>query len=87
MNLELLHRWHCPYSRKVRDFIDQNNLGSQIKLSELDETTGAIERLVQLTGKQKSPCLLIDGRPLLESDEIVRWLRDNLLDRGNHASV
>lgn len=79
MKLELFHRWHCPYSRKVRDFIEENNLRDRITYIELDEEDGAIERLVQLNGKQQVPSLVVDDRPMLESDEIIEWLRENLL--------
>lgn len=81
MDLILYHRWYCPYSKRVRDFIEQNNLQSQIQYRELDESIDNIERLVRLTGGQQVPCLVINGRPKLESEHIIEWLRENLLSQ------
>jgi glutaredoxin len=87
MNLELLHRWGCPYSAKVRDFLEENGLEDKLTMSELDEETDAIERLVSLTGSQQVPCLLIEGKPMLESEKIIQWLKDHLIPAQPEASV
>ena len=79
MDLVLYHRWHCPFSKKVRDFIEAHQLKSHITYKELDEVNGAIEELVSLTGKQQVPCLVINQNPMLESDEIIAWLDQNLV--------
>lgn len=81
MKLELYHRWECPYSAKVRNFIDQHNLQGQIKFIELDEMPGAEERLLKLNMKSQTPCLLVDGEPILESKDIINWLDENLVSR------
>ncbi len=86
MKLELYHRWHCPYSAKVRNFITINKLDQQIKFHEIEEDMRAEIRLENLTGKTRVPCLVIDNKPLLESQAIMDWLRDNLLG-GNGVSA
>lgn len=78
MKLELIHKWQCPYSARVRDFIDEQGLKDQIDYTEINEVEGAKDKLVQLTGKSQVPCLVIDGQPMLESGEIVQWLQQNL---------
>ncbi len=78
MKLELIHKWQCPYSARVRDFIDEQGLNDQIDYTEINEVEGAKDKLVQLTGKSQVPCLVIDGQPMLESGEIVQWLQQNL---------
>jgi glutathione S-transferase len=78
MNLQLYHRWHCPYSARVRGFVDEQNLGAEIEYVELGEVEGAETKLTELTGGTQVPCLVVDGRPILESAEIVQWLRSNL---------
>lgn len=85
MKLELYHRWGCPYSAKVRDFIKANNLEDQLKMIEVDESDNAIEKLMELNNKAQVPCLVIDGEPLLESDEIINWLEENLIGTSDQA--
>ena len=78
--IQLYHRWHCPYSARVRDFIDEHKLGSQIKYLELGEAQGAATNLATLAGQSQVPCLVVDGKPILESAEIVQWLKKNLVN-------
>ena len=78
MNLQLFHKWQCPYSARVRDFIDEHQLGDKIQYVEIHEVDGAQEKLAELTGKSQVPCLVIDGKPMLESRDIVKWLQQNL---------
>lgn len=78
MQLQLFHKWQCPYSAKVRDFIDAHGLNDRIEYSEITEDESARGRLAELTGKSQVPCLVVDGTPLLESDAIVKWLQQNV---------
>ena len=79
MPIQLYHRWHCPYSKRVRDFVDENALGDKIEYLELGEADGAEDKLVEHTGRSQVPCLVVDGEPILESADIVRWLQTNLV--------
>ncbi len=85
MALQLYHRWHCPYSKRVRDFIEAENLGSRIEFIEIGEVDGAEAKLGELTGRAQVPCLVIDGEPMLESAEIVQWLQTNIVGAGDRA--
>ncbi|HEY8381555.1 MAG TPA: glutaredoxin [Microvirga sp.] len=82
MTLQLYHRWQCPYSKRVRDYIDEHRLNDRIEFIELGEAPDAEDRLDDLTGRSQVPCLVIDGEPMLESGDIVQWLQTNLTDRG-----
>ena len=77
MKLELIHKWTCPYSARVRDFIEEKGLKDHIDFFEIIEDDGAKDRLTQLTGKSQVPCLVIDGEPKLESNDIIQWLAEN----------
>ena len=77
MKLELIHKWACPYSARVRDFIEERGLKDQIVFMEVNESEGAKDRLEQLTGKTQVPCLVVDGEPILESQDIIQWLDRN----------
>ena len=35
------------------------------------------EELKKLGGKSQVPCLIIDGKPMYESDVIINWLGEN----------
>jgi len=82
MALQLYHRWQCPYSARVRDFVGANALGDKIEYLEVTEVPSAASRLEQLTGGSQVPCLVIDGEPKLESAAIVQWLDENLVKSG-----
>lgn len=61
----------CPFCAKVDAFLDENGL----EVEHLDVTQGTNgEDLVRIGGKRQCPCLLIDGRPLYESDDIIAYL-------------
>ena len=85
MSIQLYHRWHCPYSARVRDFIDEQKLGEKIDYLELSEDKGSETKLTELTGQLQVPCLVVNGKPILESAEIVQWLRTNLVDSKDEA--
>ncbi len=87
MRLELYHRWECPFSARVRNFILSHRLDGQIKMIELDEFPEAISILKNATGKSQTPTLFIDGRPLLESSEIISWLQENLIERAGASDA
>jgi glutathione S-transferase len=78
LKLELIHKWACPYSARVRDFIEERGLQDQIAFMEVNESEGAKDRLEQLTGKTQVPCLVADGEPILESRDIIQWLDQNM---------
>ncbi len=85
MKLELIHKWQCPYSARVRDFIDEQGLKDQIDYTEINEVEGAKDKLAELTGKSQVPCLVVDGKPMLESGDIVQWLQQNLAGQQGAA--
>ncbi len=36
------------------------------------------QELLELGGKTQVPCLVIDKKPLYESDDIIQWFKNNL---------
>ena len=79
MELQLYHKWTCPYSAKVRDFIQQHELDKEIQYIDRDESPGNKQKLKELSGQTQVPCLFIEGKPLLESEDIVNWLNEHLV--------
>jgi glutaredoxin len=77
MKLELYHFESCPYCRKVRTFIDKNNLKSKIQYFDIQKDPAAHDRLMKMNDDEQVPCLVINGKPMLESDDIIDWLKEN----------
>jgi glutaredoxin 3 len=78
MKLELYHFESCPYCAKVRQFIDRQGIQSKITYHDTRKDPKAHERLMKMNGDDQVPCLVIDGKPMLESDDIIDWLQSNV---------
>ncbi len=77
MKLELYHFESCPYCRKVRNYIDQIGVKSQIEYHDILEDKKSHDALMKLNDDEQVPCLVVDGKPILESDDIIAWLKEN----------
>ena len=73
--LTLYHYPTCPFCKVVFDCIERLNL--EIPMRDLNVDAGAREALIEIGGKGQVPCLIIDGKALYESADIVRWLEEN----------
>jgi glutathione S-transferase len=62
----------CPYCRRVLAAIAR--LGIQVTFRDTDADPDAWAELRRIGGKEQVPCLLVDGRPMYESEDIVRFL-------------
>jgi glutathione S-transferase len=58
------------------------HLQDRIPLRNVTEDPKAKEDLVRLTGKDQAPCLIVEGKPMQDSDEIVRYLVEGAADVG-----
>lgn len=65
----------CPYCRAVLDCLER--MGLEIPMRDIQKEEGARDDLLEIGGKGQVPCLVIDGQPLYESDDIIRWLQAN----------
>jgi len=63
----------CIFCRRVMGFIRQHHL--PVSYRDVKNNAAYREELIQLTGRSQVPCLLIDGQPMLESADIVAYLR------------
>lgn len=64
----------CPFCFRVARAIRELSLDVPTRDTLVEP--GAREELIAATGRSQVPCLFIDGVPLLESADIIAWLRD-----------
>ncbi|MDD7983667.1 glutathione S-transferase N-terminal domain-containing protein [Lentisphaera marina] len=66
----------CPFCRKVTSFMSAN--GIKVDIEDPFSSNDAMFAFKGLTGKTQVPCLIIDGKPMHESDDIIQWMKENL---------
>lgn len=77
MKLVLYKFDSCPYCQLVMRFIRDHEIDVEMKDTLMDSRNR--EELMSIGGKTQVPCLVIDGKPLYESMDIVNWLEENVL--------
>ena len=74
-DLVLFYKPTCSYCRKVLFFMEDNDIS--LPLKDISESLDVRQELVTIGGKGQVPCLVIGGKALYESDDIIQWLKDN----------
>lgn len=75
-NLKLFYMERCPFCNKVKKYIEDNDIN--IEMVDIYVNSKNEEELIRLGGKDQVPMLLIDGEPLYESDDIIKWFKNNI---------
>ena len=74
--LKLYYMEGCPFCKKVRKFIEKN---PELKVEELDIADEKNHKdLLEIGGQDQVPMMTIDGKPMYESGDIVKFLKDQL---------
>lgn len=73
--LTLYHFESCPYCARVRDFLAKENIKVSMKDTHADPAFKA--ELMKIGGKTQVPCLVIDGKAMYESMDIINWFKTN----------
>ena len=73
MKLILYHFEACPYCETVRQAIDRLNVPN-IEYRDILKEPRYRDELARMNGTRQVPCLIIDGKPMLESADIVSFL-------------
>lgn len=76
--LELYYFPSCPYCQIVLDAIEDLDL--LVELSNIQTDRNKADQLIKDTGRRTVPCLYIDQKPMHESADIIRWLKNNHLN-------
>ena len=69
----------CPFCARVLSFIKQNSL--DVPTKNTLTSPAAKQELMQIGGKTQVPCLVIDGKPMYESMDIINWLDKNMVNK------
>lgn len=78
MKLELYYYMSCPFCRRVMDVLEGRKHDIILKdIRTNPELEDELER--RNCGNTQVPCLFIDGRPMLESRDIIEFLEKNVL--------
>lgn len=64
----------CPYCKKVANYLAEHP--RKITIKNVDENINR-EELKRVGGKTQIPCLVINGKALYESDDIIQWLKEH----------
>ncbi len=71
----LYHFMGCPYCGRVRVYLAKEGIKVPMKDIHADPTHR--DELMTLGGKTQVPCLVIDGKALYESLDIIEWFKKN----------
>ena len=69
----------CPYCEKVTDYMEQHDIS--IKTKNVAEPK-IRDELIEIGGKKQVPCLVYDNKALYESNDIIDWIKKNLVDKS-----
>lgn len=76
MVLSLYYRPFCLFCQRVLEAAKR--LDAKLDTKNIQEDPQALKELMTLTGKTQVPCLVVDGNPMLESEDIIKWLERNI---------
>lgn len=74
--LKLYYKAECPFCKKVMQYMDRNNI--KVEMMDIKGDPKNQKDLIEIGGMDQVPMLLIDGKPLYESDDIIQWFKDNM---------
>ena len=74
--LKLYYRDGCPYCKKVVKFLEKNPSLKVEMMNVADEKN--CKDLVGIGGMDQVPMMTIDGKPMYESGDIVKFLKEQL---------
>jgi glutaredoxin 3 len=76
-NLTLYSNPSCPYCQKVSQYLAKEGKSIPTKNTQNRKNQ---EELLKIGGKSQVPCLIINGKPLYESSDILKWLQTHKND-------
>lgn len=65
----------CPYCKRVSAYLSSVN--KTVPSVDIGKCPEAAKELIKIGGKSQVPCLVINGKPLYESSDIIHWFKNN----------
>lgn len=80
-DFELYFKPDCPFCLKVLNFFRDNDIIKYPSYNIEDETAGYEnqEKLEKVGGKIQVPCMVIDGKAMYESDDIIEYAKEHFV--------
>jgi|GEM_PF-956221 glutaredoxin 3 len=75
-HLVLYYRPSCPYCKKIENYLRKEKKWDSIEKKNI-QNQKALDELIKKGGKRQVPCLMINDKPLYESNDILNWLKAN----------
>lgn len=69
----------CPYCLKVLRFMEDNNI--TLDMRDILQP-GNQNDLIRIGGKKQVPCLIIEGKPMYESEDIIEYLKKRTANKA-----
>ncbi len=80
MEMDFYYRSDCPYSQKVLQHLRDKELDPAVSFHEIRFEPQARELLEEMNGSPQVPCLVSGGIPILESENIIRFLDESVVE-------
>ena len=74
--LKFYYMPHCPFCKKVMRYMEKNNI--KVEMLDINLNPQNQKNLIETGGMDQVPMLLIDGDPLYESSDIIKWFKENM---------
>ena len=65
----------CPYCVAVTTYLKRRRI--TVPRRDILTDPGGLEELIRIGGKRQVPCLIIDGKALYESEDIIQWFEEH----------
>ena len=78
MDYKLYALTYCPFCQKVQGFMKKNNIDN-VQVLYIDEDEAAKEALIEGSGGKQVPCLHFGDTWMLESNDIIDYMKENFL--------
>lgn len=77
MDYKLYAATCCPYCKKVIDFMEKEGI-DKVDVLFVDKDDDAKKALLEGSGGKQVPCLNFGDEWMLESDDIIAYMKENL---------
>ncbi len=76
---ELFFKPQCPYCLKVLNFLHEEGIKDFDSYNTTDKNAGSENEklLEEIGGKIQVPMMVVEGKPMYESDDIIEYIKEN----------